>query len=144
MLSKVIFCDDDLDNVFLFLEAAEELPQPITVKVAENGKALMEKLKLYKDTELPQIVFLDLNIHGKTGVECLMDIVKNKNLQNLSVVIMSTNYDQKTVDYLYDIGASYFMEKSNSFNTFKKRIQTAIELVSDNKIHPVKEEFVLS
>lgn len=144
MLSRIIFCDDDPDNVFLFLEAAEEIPQPVTVKIARNGKALLEQLNSYNKAERPQIVFLELNVHGKNGIECLVDIMRNEDLQNLSVVMMSTNFDQEVVNKLYEKGASYFMEKSNSFNTFKKRIQTAIELVSNNKSHPDKEEFVLS
>lgn len=144
MMQKIIFCDDDPDNVSLFKEATEEIQSSIAVKFAENGKVLMDKLKNYKNTELPQIVFLDLNVHGKTGAECLMEIGKNKNLRNLSVIIMSTNYDQEIVDILYEKGASYFLKKPTSFEILKKRIQTAIELISQNKTHPDKERFVLS
>lgn len=144
MLSKITICDDDRDNIYLFKEAALEMKIPALITVAKNCNMLMNQLTNSDYKDLPQVVFIDLNLHGKNGVECLLDIMDNKNLKNLSIVILSTNYTQKAVDYLYEKGASYFIKKPTSFTTFKKRIRKALNLISEDSSQPPKEEFCIT
>ncbi|MEX0662078.1 MAG: response regulator [Balneolaceae bacterium] len=144
MLSKITICDDDRDDVYLFKEAASEMNLPASITVISDGKMLLKQLTRCEDDNLPQIVFIDLHLHGKTCAECVSEIMGSDELKDLPVVILSTNYNQKTADYFYEKGACYFIKKPTSFNTLKKRIQKAINLISKNSSQPPKEEFYLT
>ncbi|MEX1135376.1 MAG: response regulator [Balneolales bacterium] len=144
MLSKITICDDDRDNIYLFKEAIIEMNIPVSIIVASTGKILLQQLINCDEDELPQIVFVDLHLHGKRGDECLCEIMKKEELKDLPIVILSTNFDQEAADYLYEKGACYFIKKPTNFNTFKDRIRKAINLISEDSCQPSKEEFYIT
>ena len=69
----------------------------------------------------PRVIFLDIKIPGRSGVEVLPDLLK----QNNSTVIVLTNYSDDSYRKLcMDIGASYFLDKSNEFDKIKEILNT--------------------
>ena len=69
----------------------------------------------------PSVIFLDIKIPGRSGVEVLPDLLK----QNNSTVIVLTNYSDDSYRKLcMDIGASYFLDKSNEFDKIKEILNT--------------------
>ena len=69
----------------------------------------------------PSVIFLDIKIPGRSGVEVLPDLLK----QNISTVIVLTNYSDDSYRKLcMDIGASYFLDKSNEFDKIKEILNT--------------------
>ena len=69
----------------------------------------------------PSVIFLDIKIPGRSGVEVLPDLLK----QNNSTVIVLSNYSDDSYRKLcMDIGASYFLDKSNEFDKIKEILNT--------------------
>ena len=69
----------------------------------------------------PRVIFLDIKIPGRSGVEVLPDLLK----QNNSTVIVLSNYSDDSYRKLcMDIGASYFLDKSNEFDKIKEILNT--------------------
>ena len=65
------------------------------------------------DEERPYVVLLDINLPGKSGIEILKQIKKG---DRPSHVIMVTNHaDDYYRDQCKEIGADYFLDKSNDF-----------------------------
>ena len=63
--------------------------------------------------EKPDVALLDINIPGKSGIE-LLKLVKKYNSE--CKVIMITNHaDEYYRQQCYDLGAEYFLDKSNDF-----------------------------
>ena len=95
--------------------------------------------------ELPDILFLDLNMPRKNGFECLSEIKFNKKFSKLPVIMYSTSFDQGIVNLLYKNGAQYFIRKPSEFLQFKKIIQQTLTLIMQENISPATEEnFVLT
>lgn len=64
--------------------------------------------------ERPDVVLLDINLPGKSGIEILKQIRKS---DKQSHVIMVTNHaDDYYRDQCKEIGADYFLDKSNDFS----------------------------
>lgn len=138
----LLLADDDIDDCDLFTDALNELEQPAILKTVHDGEQLMYFLT-NETNVLPDILFLDLNMPRKNGLECLSEIKNNDRLKNLSVIIFSTSFDKEMVNKLYTSGALYYISKPNEFTKLKKVIYTAIKSASGsmNKI-PI-ENFVL-
>jgi CheY-like chemotaxis protein len=141
---NILLADDDTDDCVFFKEATDGLQLPIKLTVTHNGEQLMQWLT-NDTTELPHVLFLDLNMPRKNGFECLTEIKQNKKLQALPVVIFSTSLEQEVVNQLYHNGAQYFIRKPSDFLQFKKIIQHTIVLIAGkNSRQPARENFVIT
>lgn len=142
---NILLADDDLDDCIFFREAVEELLMTTQLSTLHDGEQLMEHLN-NTINELPDVLFLDLNMPRKNGFECLSEIKGSQRLQGLPVIIFSTSFEQEVVNLLFINGAQYFIRKPSEFSQFKKIIhQTFITLIIPQKIsQPIRENFVLT
>jgi CheY-like chemotaxis protein len=136
----ILLADDDKDDCLLFREALDELPFPSQLTTVNNGEELMT---LLQKKALPSMLFLDLNMPRKNGFECLAEIRQDERLKRLSIIIISTSFDQEIVKLLHANGASYYIRKPQEFETLKKVIHKAVSLVSGEVSKTDTDNFVL-
>ena len=72
----IILADDDEDDRLFFTDAFSELKINTKVNTYNDGVELMNYLNS-DDAILPQVLFLDLNMPKKNGIECLHEIKSN-------------------------------------------------------------------
>ena len=124
--------------------ALDALTTPTELVAVVDGEKLMDFLS-ENAHQLPDVLFLDLNMPRKNGFECLSEIKLNGDLKTLRVIIFSTSYEQEVVNLLYINGAQYFMRKPAEFSQLKKIIQQTVTLISkENNAQPSREHFVLT
>jgi len=141
---NILLADDDTDDCIFFKQALHELILPTFLTAVHDGEQLMQFLTDEKN-ELPNILFLDLNMPRKNGFECLSEIKLSEKLKLLPVIVFSTSFEQEVVNMLYQNGAQYFIRKPSEFSQFKKIIQQSLTLVAQGDIsQPTKENFVLT
>ncbi len=141
---NILLADDDADDCFFFKEALAGCPQTTNLKTVPDGEQLMHLL-INEKYELPDVLFLDLNMPRKNGFECLSEIKLNNKLKKLSVVIFSTSFEQEVVNQLYQNGAQYFIRKPSEFSQFKIIIQqTLVRIMQVNNLQPLRENFVIT
>lgn len=148
MISKpliILLADDDKDDCSFFKEALEDFQLPTQLSTLHDGEQLMEHLN-NETNELPDIIFLDLNMPRKNGFECLSEIKSNQKLKQLPVIIFSTSFEQEVVSLLYNNGAQNFIRKPSDFLQFKKIIHQTINtlLALQNIPLQTRENFVLT
>ena len=129
---NILLADDDTDDCLFFKDALEGMPISTELTAVHNGEQLMDLLNRAK--QLPDILFLDLNMPRKNGFECLSEIKGNKKLEPLPVVVFSTSYEQEVVNLLYHNGAQYFIRKPSEFSQFKKIILHVLTIVAASNI----------
>ena len=140
----ILLADDDKDDSILFQEILEELPLSTHLTKVSNGEQLMQFLNETKD-QLPDVLFLDLNMPRKNGYDCLSEIKGSEKLKSLSVIIFSTAFEPQVISLLYKKGAQYYIRKPNSYRQMKNLIHQALILTGTTKIdYPLQEKFVLS
>ena len=146
---NILLADDDIDDCIFFKAAVDEFPLstfPLSthLTVVHDGEQLMQFLT-NETNELPNILFLDLNMPRKNGFECLSEIKLSEKLKQLPVIVFSTSFEQEVVNLLYKSGAQYFIRKPAEFPQFKKIIQQTLTLMTqDNISQSSKENFVLT
>jgi CheY-like chemotaxis protein len=141
---NILLADDDTDDCIFFKEALEEFSIATHLTAVHDGEQLMQLLS--KETnELPDVLFLDLNMPRKNGFECLSEIKACKKLKALPVIVFSTSFEQEVVNLLYKNGAQYFIRKPSEFSQFKKIIQQTATLIAQGNVsQPARENFVLT
>ena len=140
---NLLLADDDADDCFFFREALSELPFVSTLITVNDGVELMNRLT-NQQHHLPDILFLDLNMPLKTGIECLMEIKRNERLKGLPVVICSTSYNPDVVNMLHASGANNYIRKPAEFSLLKKVIKVALKITEqENSLPPSIDSFVI-
>jgi len=138
---NLLLADDDEDDCAFFEEALAELSLPVVFEAVNDGVQLMDFLK---KGNLPDILFLDLNMPRKNGYECLTEIKQIAEFKNLPIIIFSTSLDTEIVNLVYEKGVAYYIRKPGEFAQLKKVISNAFALIAaDNVKQPGREQFIL-
>jgi len=138
----ILLADDDEDDCHFFQEALDELSIATRLTAVHDGEQLM-KLLTEKASELPHVLFLDLNMPRKNGYECLREIKSSEQLKPLPVVILSTSFERDVADRLYRDGASCCMRKPSGHDELKGLIQQALTLVMQESGSPPATDIVV-
>src|SRR5882724_9906023 len=92
-INHVYFVDDDPDDHLFFVYALKEFSPAITLNEFYRCDALVDYLN-DEDNPLPDIIFLDLNMPGESGSQCLKTIKNTSRISHIPVIIYSTSdYD---------------------------------------------------
>lgn len=141
---NLLLADDDEDDCAFFKDALDELSFSVSLMTVNDGVQLMDFLADKTSPDLPDILFLDLNMPRKNGHECLTEIKEKKELQDLPIIIFSTSLDNEIVDQMYQKGATYYIRKPGEFSKLKKVIENALIAASDTNFkQPVRAQFIL-
>ena len=124
----IILADDDDDDRLFFTDAFGELKINTKVDTFSDGVELMNYLNK-EDALLPNVLFLDLNMPKKTGIECLNEIKANSKMSEIAIVIYSTSASEEDIEKTFVMGANIYIKKPDSF---KKLKQVLSEVVSIN------------
>lgn len=105
----IALADDDEDDRLLFTDAFDELKISTKVQTFSDGSELM--LYLNKDgVILPEILFLDLNMPKKNGLECLSEIKSNDKFSNMAIAIYSTSSSEEHIEQTFVNGANIYIK----------------------------------
>jgi CheY-like chemotaxis protein len=139
---KILLADDDRDDRFFFEKALKTLTLPTQFATVIDGEKLMISL-LENADNLPDVLFLDLNMPRKNGTECLLEIKSNIKLKELPVIIYSTSLHDAAADLLYNMGAYHYVQKTD-LAALEKVLQYILILMLESKfVRPSREEFIL-
>jgi CheY-like chemotaxis protein len=135
---KILLADDDTDDCFFFEKAVEELQLSTHLKIVHDGQQLMNYLS-ENSKDLPDVLFLDLNMPRKNGFECLCEIKEDTRLKVIPVVMFSTAfpqdqiYEANMINTLLKIGAHHFIRKPGDFEQLKQIIYLTLTMFTETK-----------
>ncbi|MCK0123069.1 response regulator [Gelidibacter sp. F2691] len=123
----VVLADDDEDDRLFFVEAFEELKIQTKVEVYKDGIELMNALN-QPQSVLPNILFLDLNMPKKSGLECLIEIKENERFKDIAIAIYSTSASEEDIENTFVQGANIYIKKPSAFNDLKKILSDVVTI----------------
>jgi CheY-like chemotaxis protein len=140
---NILLADDDSDDCLFFKKAIEELKLSTNLKIVHDGEQLMKYLS-ENPKNLPDILFLDLNMPRKNGFECLSEIKQNRNLKDLPLVILSTSNSKDMIGMVFKIGAQVFIHKPGDFAQLKQVIYHALPIATEKKFSNSPVKYILN
>lgn len=124
---NIILADDDADDRLFFTDAFEELKITTRVKTFNDGVYLMDYLNT-ENCVLPNVLFLDLNMPRKSGLECLRELKKFDKFNDIAIAIYSTSASEEDIEKTFIMGANIYIKKPNDFKTLKKVLQEVVTI----------------
>ena len=126
-LIHILLADDDEEDRLFFKEAFEIIKIKTVVKTVNDGIELMDHLT-QNGNVLPDILFLDLNMPRKSGMECLVEIKNLDHLKEMAVAIYSTSASEQDIEDAFVKGANVYIKKPNDFGTLRKLLEEVITM----------------
>jgi len=123
----IILADDDEDDRLFFTDAFEELKINTKVNTFNDGVELMNYLNK-PDAVLPNVLFLDLNMPRKNGIECLDEIKMDEKFNDIAIAIFSTSSSEEHIEETFVRGANIYIKKPSDFVTLKKVLADVVTI----------------
>jgi CheY-like chemotaxis protein len=120
----ILNIDDDADDGFIFMEAVREINPAITCLFISNGREAIQLLSNDLGM-LPDYIFLDINMPGMNGKECLVQLRKMKRLQEVCIVMFSTAIPDWDRPKYNELNAECF-QKPADFQSLKTTLKKII------------------
>ena len=140
---NLLLADDDIDDQMFFKDALSELPILTNLQTISDGVELMNFLTTTEP--LPDLLFLDLNMPRKAGMECLSEIKHQEKLKPLPVIIYSTSLDYHVANLLFEKGAFHYIRKPADFEDLKEVIHKAITSTTRHSQNiSTRENFIIN
>jgi CheY-like chemotaxis protein len=108
---EILLADDDADDALLFREALKDA-KAINARLTwiEDGDKLMRYLTT-TETYQPDIIFLDINMPGTGGKECLKAIRSHSRFDAIPVAMFSTSLHEDDIRDTFSDGANLYVCK---------------------------------
>lgn len=140
---NVLLADDDIDDCNFFKEALAELSLSTQFETVHDGEQLMNYLSENQEN-LPHVLFLDINMPRKSGLECLSEIKQNKKWKDIPVVMFSTSNSWDTINMLFKSGSHVYIHKPSDFAQLKQVILHALPLATEKIDSKTPLKFILN
>lgn len=122
---NILLADDDADDRQFFKEAMDEIDRNTMVSVVNDGAQLIEYLH-QSNHYLPDIIFLDINMPLKNGLECLRELRGDRRYKDIRIVIYSTSGADKDIEEAYNSGANVYLKKPGDFTELKTSLANVL------------------
>ncbi len=127
---NILLADDDSDDCNFFKQALKEISPLSHLTTVSDGVQLMEYLTENSD-QLPDILFLDINMPRKGGLDCVSEMKQNIKLKGIPVVMFSTSNSWDTINMLFKSGVHVYIHKPSDFAQLKQVISHALPIAED-------------
>jgi CheY-like chemotaxis protein len=133
---RILLVEDNPGDIRLTQEALKESQLDIHLDVVSDGEQAIDflnKKNKYVDAVRPHIIFLDLNLPKKNGIEVLKEIKVQDGLKAIPVIVLTTSDADHDISKAYSLHANCYILKPVDFDDFAKVIQL-IELYWFNTV----------
>jgi len=113
----ILLVEDSEDDVFLMKRALKEANILNPLQIAVHGQHAIDYLAgtgKYADRvqhPLPSLIFLDLKLPFKHGLEVLKWIHEQPSLETILVIVLTSSSEERDIQQAYSLGARSFLVK---------------------------------
>lgn len=113
---KILVVDDDKEDHLILQDYFREAGIADKVHYVDNGQRAIEYLEgVLIDSNLPNLVILDLNMPILNGTQTLLQIKQTLRFKNIPVIIYSTSENEIEKRKCLSFGAVDYIVKPTSF-----------------------------
>lgn len=127
-MKRILVIDDLPENVFMLQDRLEH--EGYEVITAYDGKGGIEKAQ----TELPDLILLDVMMPGINGIEVCKTLVNDKKTSDIPIILVTAKTGAEDTKEGLDAGAYDYIKKPFNKIELFARVKSALKLSEANKI----------
>ena len=135
----ILLIEDNEGDVFLTRKAFNSMDIDYVLHHAPSGDVAMDILwqdEAYKDIPRPNIILMDINLPGKSGVDILNEIKNDEKLRSIPVIILTTSQAECDVWRAYNLQASSYIVKPSCIEDYRNIVKAIEEFWFDTVVLP--------
>lgn len=137
----ILLVENDKADQEIIRRIADQGATSAQLEIVSSGQEALDYLSrsgAYKDSVAPSpnLVLLDLNMPGLSGLDVLARIRGQRNTRSLPVIVLSTSDQESDIVQSYDLGANSFLTKPVKFDEFIRVIRELDEYWFDLAVLP--------
>lgn len=145
MMEKVILlADDDGDDFEVFREALSEADCGATLFRVEDGLAVFDYLNDPASAR-PDLIFLDLNMPGMNGWQCLAKLKNTPGCENIPVIVYTTSSHFRDFEIANDLNAHGLITKPSNPRILTRVLRRIVcSLGTDDLRQSVRDAYLIT
>lgn len=127
---RALLIEDSREDAVLIKIALDKLKRPIHMTLINDGLSADAYLKSGKipRAHFFDIVLLDLNIPGKSGLEVLAGIRSDPAFDDIPVIILTGSDSKEHIQSAYDSRANFYIQKPENLDGFLEALRHVEEI----------------
>ena len=121
---KVLFIEDDMIETMKLHRAISSFETKHQIIEAKNGE---EALEVLNGGDLPDVIFLDLNMPRMSGIEFLKILKNDERLKYLPTMILTTSENRADLLTCFEIGIAGYIIKPLKYEDYEKKIKKVFD-----------------
>lgn len=120
---RILLVEDNDDDVLLIREAILGTQYLKVSGICKDGEEALDYLRhegKHPDMKKPDMIFLDINMPKKNGIEMLTELKSLPDLKHIPVVMLTTSNRDEDILSAYRAGACSFISKASEFSRFRQ------------------------
>jgi len=127
-MKRILVIDDLPENVFMLQDRLEH--EGYEILTAYDGKSGIEKAQ----TELPDLILLDVMMPGINGIEVCKTLVNNNKTSDIPIILVTAKTGAEDTKEGLDAGAYDYIKKPFNKIELLARVKSALKLSEANKL----------
>ena len=112
----LLVIDDNPADVRLTIQAIAEAGLPCGITIANDGETAIQRLATLE--KLPDLILLDLNMPGKSGVQVVAELKSSPRTRNIPVIMLSSSTSEVDIESAYRASANCYIVKPLTFEAY--------------------------
>lgn len=129
---NILFIEDDTVETMKLQRTVSKLQLKHKIVEAKNGEDALGVLR--SNTELPDIILLDLNMPRMSGIEFLRILKDDDKLKYLPTVVLTTSGNRTDLLKCYRIGIAGYIVKPLKYEDYESKLQKVLEYWNINEL----------
>lgn len=137
----ILLIENDPATAQLTKEACREaglMEQIVSMPNGDDALAYLRGERHHAARPFPDLIFLDLHLPKKSGLEVLSEIKSNPQFTAVPVVVVSGSADPNEVRRAYELHASCYVRKPNDLDEFLRFVQVCFDFWGSVAVLPGK------
>jgi CheY-like chemotaxis protein len=126
----ILYADDDVDDRLWVSEACKLANLPASVRFLENGRQVIDYLRVRPASNLPSLIVLALNMPEMDGRQTLKQLKATPAFQNIPVAIVTTSSNKMDQEVCKRLGASVYLTKPYTHGEWQEVMRQLEPLIS--------------
>jgi CheY-like chemotaxis protein len=132
VFQNIWLADDDQDDCEIFRDVINQILPGVTLRILPNGEELMNMLTT---AVKPDILFLDINMPRKDGLDCLLEIRAQRHFSRLPIIIFSSSKEPQVYRCFLRLWRQSLLFKTYVFPGINRRPQPAFQNELERSVH---------